>query len=210
MSGVNENISRRNWLGHVSAVSLFGAATLQANGAEKDSAMISTGARVYNIRDFGAKGDGVTLDTVAVQAAIDACTREQGGKVMVPAGDFLIGPVELKSNVTLYIAAGGRLLGTTDPKQYHPANGIPLEGDHTMGDGNVGLIYAANAENVTLEGMGDGGRPGVASACGGRGRPGSAVCGAVFSLQKSRYSRPVFFAQRISHGSRLQQLASAH
>src|SRR5581483_7776325 len=95
-----------------------------------------------------------TLDTAAVQTAINAAFQDQGGVVLVPAGTFLIGPVELKSNVTLHIAAGGTLLGSTDPRQYHPANGIPLQGDHTMGDGNTGLVYAANANNVTIEGDG--------------------------------------------------------
>jgi polygalacturonase len=110
--------------------------------------------RIFNIRAFGARGDGRTLDTAAVQAAIDACAAEGDGVVLVPAGNFLIGPIELKSNVTLRLSAGGKLLATTDVSQYHPARGIPLNGDHTMGDGNVGLVYAANADNVTIEGSG--------------------------------------------------------
>ena len=78
----------------------------------------------------------------------------QGGTVLVPAGDFVIGPIELKSDVTLHLSAGATLVATTDISQYHPARGIPLQGDHTMGDGNTGLVYAANAENVTIEGKG--------------------------------------------------------
>ena len=112
------------------------------------------GARTYNIRDFGAKGDGVTLDTAAVQAAIDACANDQGGTVLVPAGVFVIGTVELKSNVTLFIAAAGKLLGSVDGKQYHAADAIPLSGDSTLEDGNVGLIYAVKAENIAIEGTG--------------------------------------------------------
>jgi polygalacturonase len=174
----NEPLSRRNWLGRFSTASvgagLLAAATPNVGAQPTSSSANDLGARVYNIRDFGAKGDGTTLDTAAIQGAIDACNNDQGGKVLVPAGNFLIGPIELKSNVTLHIVAGGKLLGTTDPKQYHPANGIPLEGDHTMGDGNVGLVYAANADNVTLEGMGmiDGQGPAVRGAgVGGRNRP---------------------------------------
>src|SRR5438093_9983823 len=83
------------------------------------------GANVYNVRDFGAKGDGATLDTRAVQAAIDACTRDRGGVVLVPAGDFVIGTVELKSDVTLRLAARGRLLGSPRPEDYHAGNGVP-------------------------------------------------------------------------------------
>lgn len=182
MTGPKASLSRRGWLGQISTASLSAGLVTVAmpgiSGAESTARERALGARVYNIRDFGAKGDGATLDTVAVQSAIDACNKDQGGTVLVPVGNFLIGPIELKSNVTLHIVAGGKLLGTTDPKQYHPANGIPLEGDHTMGDGNVGLVYAANAENVTLEGMGtiDGQGPEVrAAGVGGRGRPYAAL-----------------------------------
>jgi polygalacturonase len=113
----------------------------------------SRGARIYNIVDFGAKGDGKTLDTAALQAGIGACTRDQGGTVLVPAGVFVIGTVELKSNVTLRVEAQGKLLGSSDGKQYR-ASGIPLSGDSTLGDGNVGLLFAVNAENITIEGPG--------------------------------------------------------
>ncbi|HWC18746.1 MAG TPA: glycosyl hydrolase family 28 protein [Terriglobales bacterium] len=112
------------------------------------------GTGVYNIRAFGAKGDGVTLDTAALQAAIDACSKDQGGTVLVPAGAFLIGTIEMKSNVTLHIAAQGKLLGSADGKQYHAADAIPLQGDSTLNDGNVGLIFAVQAENITIEGPG--------------------------------------------------------
>lgn len=114
----------------------------------------NTGARQYNIRDFGARGDGLTLDTAAVQAAIDACNKDEGGTVLVPAGVFVIGTVELKSNVTLHITAQGKLLGSADGKQYHAADAIPLSGDTTLNDGNVGLLFAVKAENIVIEGLG--------------------------------------------------------
>ena len=112
------------------------------------------GARVYNIRDFGAKGDGNAIDTAALQAAIDACARDGGGTVLVPAGTFQIGTTELKSNVTLHIAAGGTLLGSADGKQYHAVDAIPLHGDTTLVDGNWALLFAVRAKNVTIEGPG--------------------------------------------------------
>lgn len=150
--------SRRNWLLSTTTLSA-GLLTTTSLGAETSSARPSTnnndlGARAYNIRDFGAKGDGTTLDTAALQAAIDACNRDQGGTVVVPAGVFVIGTVELKSNVTLRIAAQGKLLGSADGKQYHAAEVIPLSGDSTLNDGNVGLLFAVNAENITVEGPG--------------------------------------------------------
>ena len=112
------------------------------------------GTRVYNIRDYGAKGDGTTIDTAAVQATIDACHRDQGGTVLVPAGQFQIGTIELKSNVTLHVSAGGKLLGSADGKQYHAVDTIPLSGDSTLEDGNWALIFAVNSKNVTVEGPG--------------------------------------------------------
>jgi polygalacturonase len=106
------------------------------------------GARVYNLRDFGAKGDGTTIDTAALQAAIDACHGDRGGTVVVPAGDFLIGTVQLKSNVTLHLAAQGRLLGSGRRADYSAGKGVPPS------NGNVVLLYAADAENITIEGPG--------------------------------------------------------
>ncbi len=107
-----------------------------------------TGARIFNVRDFGATGDGVTPDTNAVQAAIDACFQDKGGTVLVPAGTFVVGTIELKSNVTLHLAAQGRLLGSEKPEHYKAGNGIPPS------NGNIVMISAANAENVTIDGPG--------------------------------------------------------
>jgi len=155
-------LTRRNWLGLLSAATVASGFPTPATASlpppqrhpSQHSADASLGARVYNIRDFGAKGDGKTLDTAALQSAIDACTKDQGGTVLVPAGVFVIGTVELKSNVTLHIAAQGKLLGSADGKQYHAADAIPLTGDATLRDGNVGLLFAVNAENVAVEGPG--------------------------------------------------------
>jgi polygalacturonase len=120
----------------------------QASDASPAAAAPALGARVYNVRDFGARGDGTTLDTTAVQAAIDACNRDRGGTVLVPAGDFLIGTIELKSNITLHLSAQGRLLGSADIAHYRAGRDIP------RGNGNIVLISAANAENITIEGPG--------------------------------------------------------
>src|SRR5690349_9145097 len=161
MSDSTNSLTRRNWLGLLSAATVasgFPAPAAAASLPERRPAQhpsdAALGARVYNIRDFGAKGDGKSLDTAALQSAIDACAKDQGGTVLVPAGVFVIGTVELKSNVTLHIAAQGKLLGSADGKQYHAADDIPLTGDATLRDGNVGLLFAVDAENVTVEGPG--------------------------------------------------------
>ena len=156
------SLTRRQWLSRVPApliaaslgVSVLGEQNLAAKTAESTATTNDLGARVYNIRDYGAKGDGAALDTAALQMAIDACTRDGGGTVLVPAGTFQIGTVELKSNVTLHIAAAGKLLGSSDGRQYHAVDAIPLFGDTTLDDGNWALLFAVNAKKVTIEGPG--------------------------------------------------------
>lgn len=137
----------------IAAGFLDGAAPASAR-TKPASSSEDLGARTYNIRAYGAKGDRSTLDTAAVQATIDACAGDGGGTVLVPAGDFIIGTVELKSNVTLHIAAGGTLLGSGDGKQYHAVDAIPLHGDTTLNDGNWALLFAVDAKNFSIEGPG--------------------------------------------------------
>jgi hypothetical protein len=154
--------TRREWLAQFTGpavaagvlASASAAAGRPATSGPAEAAPRDLGARVYNIRDFGAKGDGKTLDTAALQAAIDACTADGGGIVLAPAGVFQIGAVELKSHVTLRIASGATLLGSGDGRQYHAVDAIPLVGDSTLIDGNWALLYAVNATNVTVEGPG--------------------------------------------------------
>jgi len=56
---------------------------------------------VYNVVDFGAVGDGKTLNTKAIQAAIDVCTKNAGGTVVLPAGKFVSGTIFIRNNVIL-------------------------------------------------------------------------------------------------------------
>ena len=152
-SNSSHPVSRREWLGLVpiAAASAGAALTPSASkAAEANPNPIETplGARIHNIRSFGAKGDGQTLDTAAVQSAIDACSKENGGAVLVPAGDFLVGTLELKSNVTLHLSAQGRLVGSGKPEDYSAGKGVP------PGNGNIVLLYAVNVENITIEGLG--------------------------------------------------------
>ncbi len=210
-------ISRRKWLRLASATSL-GSGLLTATDAAPESRarLVITdqnlGARIYNVRDFGAKGDGNTLDTAAVQAAIDACNKDQGGTVLVPAGVFVIGTIEMKSNVTLHIAQSGKLLGSDDGKQYHAADAIPLSGDSTLGDGNVGLIFAVNAQNIVIEG------PGMIDGQGGQFRspsrgvmPPAGISGShrpyhlLFHRCKNLTVRDIFLFQSAFHSVRIIQ-----
>jgi polygalacturonase len=143
-------VTRRKWLAAVSTPAIAAALSPLSSSAAQPAgpATQSAGARVYNIRDFGAKGDGKTLDTAALQAAIDACTRDGGGTVLVPSGTFMVGTTELKSNVTLHIAASATLLGSGNGKDYHAISAIPLSGDSTLEDGNWALLFALEAKNI--------------------------------------------------------------
>ena len=155
------SIDRRRWLSRLPLPMMAAASgnvlsgePSMAQSPGSPSAGNARGTRTYNIRDFGATGDGKTLDTAAIQAAIDACSGDGGGTVVAPEGTFLTGTVELKSDVTLHVAASGKILGSIDGKQYHAVEAIPLSGDSTLEDGNWALIYAVNAKNVTVEGPG--------------------------------------------------------
>jgi Glycosyl hydrolases family 28 len=171
----NSALSRRQWMGLMSMPAVASASTAGllatalagcSSPSQNNSATLTSaesygadnanmaGARIFNIRDFGAIGDGETSDTAALQAAINACSKDQGGTVLVPAGVFVTGTVEMKSNITLHIVAGGKLLGSANAKEYHGAKTIPLKGDSTLGDGNYGLITGVNLQNVTIEGPG--------------------------------------------------------
>lgn len=104
---------------------------------------------IYNIKTYGAIGDGVAMETEAVQKTIDACHDAGGGVVWVPAGDFQIGTIILKSNVTLSLDYGASLLGSTNAADYPTGNlSRPREGAAHC------LIYAENANNITIEGLG--------------------------------------------------------
>src|SRR5579864_3200947 len=82
------------------------------------------GPRLLDCREFGAAGDGRTLDTHAIQQAIDACSANHGGIVYLSPGIYLSGTVELKSNVTLHLGAGATLLGSPNIEDYPQQIGI--------------------------------------------------------------------------------------
>ena len=109
---------------------------------------------VFNVRDFGAVGDGKTLDTAAINKAIDACTAAGGGQVLLPPGTYLSGTVMLKSNVMLRLDAGARLLGTPDLTQYQqytPPAGTP---EARYGKWHRALVLISGVENAGISGDG--------------------------------------------------------
>jgi polygalacturonase len=108
------------------------------------------GARIFDVKEFGATGDGKTLDTVSINRAVDACNAAGGGVVYVPPGIYLSGTVILKSNVTLYLEAGATLLGSKNLDDYGAQAGPPAKGDMNQKH----LVFARDAENVGLTGLG--------------------------------------------------------
>ena len=146
----NEHISRRNWLGIITTAGVGAGLTATGNafGAGHSAASPPGEVKIYNVSDFGAKGDGKTLNTKAIQSAIDACSLAKGGVVMIPAGEFLSGTLELKSHVTLHLSAGGKLLGSPKREDYTAGSGVP------SGNGNIVFLYAVKADNLTIEGNG--------------------------------------------------------
>ena len=103
----------------------------------------------YDITRFGAVGDGVTNDAVAIQQAIDRCTAEGGGVVLVPRGHtFVCGPVQLKSNVELHLEATAVLKAHPDESIYHLSAFGANEGEGMM------WLWADGAENISITGKG--------------------------------------------------------
>lgn len=103
----------------------------------------------FNVLDFGAKGDGVTKDTAAIQKALDACAQAGGGTVLLPEGIFLTGSLVLGPNTTLQMAQRANLLGSPDIADY-PLINVRWEGEFR--DGHRALISASNAANITISG----------------------------------------------------------
>ena len=89
-------------------------------------------------------GDGTTLNTLSVQKTIDACFNAGGGKLLIPTGVFLFGTIYLKSNIHLFLESGAILRGSSDIDDYAPYNEV-----------HYGMIYAENAENITISGSGN-------------------------------------------------------
>ena len=134
------------------------------------SAAGTTPSSVFNVRDFGAKGDGRTLDSPAINAAIEAAVKAGGGQVLLPAGTYLSGSIRLKTGIDLHLSAGCKLLAA-NPKNFRGQTnlggdggglydesesfgGFPeyQDGGHTYFHNS--LIWAEGQHNVSITGHG--------------------------------------------------------
>ena len=129
----------------VFAAAIVGCATTQTRNTEHGTRF------TYNVRDFGAVGDGTTKDTVAFQKALDACAVGGGGDVMVPAGKYLIGSVQMGYETILRLETNSVIIGSGDAADY-PTMDIRWEG--RWQPGRRALIYSANVDHTGIIGPG--------------------------------------------------------
>ncbi len=133
-------MERMRWLFALCVVCACGISTL-------------SGAQVlYDVRDFGAKADGQTLCTQAIQAAIDKCAGVGGGTVYLPPGRFLSGTIYMKSGVTLHLDSGCTLLGSKNLNDFPPT--VPAFRSYTDNYTDKSLIYGEKLERIAITGRG--------------------------------------------------------
>lgn len=130
------------------------------NLAEKDTNYnqadnkVLTDSNDFFIVNYGAVGDGVTLNSTSIQSAIDACAESGGGRVIFTKGKFLSGTIILRNNVELHFEQNSELLGSTRHEDY-PIQPLPkYRSLKDQAGGFYALIYAEGAENISITGKG--------------------------------------------------------
>lgn len=132
----------------------FTASAIAAeNAAPANTTAGSTAPKhaLFNVRDFGAIGDGKAKDTAALQKALDACAADGGGTVLVPSGIYLTGSLQLKSHTTLSIENKASLVGSPDLADY-PLARVRWEGE--FAEGHRALLWAEKADHIAILGPG--------------------------------------------------------
>jgi len=113
--------------------------------------LVAAPERLIDVTKSGVVGDGITLNTAAIQKVIDDCSATGGGIIDFPAGNYLTGTIQIKSNVTLRIEDQATLLGSTNAADYRNLDPFIDGSGNSMG---YALIVALDAAHVSLEGKG--------------------------------------------------------
>ncbi|MBQ2773675.1 MAG: hypothetical protein IJF45_04950, partial [Clostridia bacterium] len=110
--------------------------------------------KIFNVLDFGAKADAVTLDTASVQAAVDACSAAGGGKVYFPKGKYVLATVFLKDNVHICFEDGTVILGALDFYAYAQQEEIdfPLYQDASHSYFHLSMFVGLGCDNISMTG----------------------------------------------------------
>ena len=150
--------SRRRFLATLAALPFGKVSLAQETAAARPKPRVT-----LNVHDFGAKADGATKDTAAIQEALDRSWVLGGGEVLVPAGNYLTGAIALRPNTFLRLDKDATILGSPDFADY-PVAQVRWEGKWIQG--RMGLIYAMGADHIGIGGAGKiagnqalGGRP---------------------------------------------------
>jgi hypothetical protein len=127
---------------------IMGAVALARAG--ETAAAADSANHVYNVRDYGATADGTSLDTAAINKAIETCSRAGGGQVVLPPGRYLSGTIRLRSHVTFLLEAGATLAGTTNLALYEEPAATAVRRNKW----EHALIVAEDAEDFGIFGPG--------------------------------------------------------
>jgi hypothetical protein len=114
----------------------------------------SAAGRTFDIREYRAADDAASWVTGAINRAIEACSAAGGGQVLIPPGRYVAGTIRLKSHVTLYLAAGATLVGSTNLSLYQAPAVPAFMPEAKWGNWHRGLLIATGAEDVTICGPG--------------------------------------------------------
>jgi len=155
-----ENNLRRDFLRLAGAGIAGGALALEADQSMAHPAVTSPAAETFDVRTFGATGDGKTLDTAAINKAIDRAVSAGGGTVRFPAGNYLSYSIHLKSHVTLHLDSGATLIAADSPAEggagydHAEPNQWDMYQDFGHSHFHNSLIWGEDIENIGIGGSG--------------------------------------------------------
>ena len=160
-------MSNRNDKTRRSFLQMAGISTAGLTAATRPSSLFAASPaplknqRLFNVREYGAKGDGTSLDAPAINAAIEAAAQQGAGTVVFPAGNYLCYSIRLKSKVALALGIGCTIIAADPPSPGKPGFDLPESNqpwepyqDFGHNHWHNSLIWGENLEDVAIEGSG--------------------------------------------------------